>query len=88
MALLVTFLLGIANFVMHRAVADSGHPLLASMAGFFHLLGGRAALGLEFVLLLGALLLVAEGHHSWALLYGGYTAVNALAAWLLLSGRV
>lgn len=88
MALIVTFLLGIANFVLHKAVVDSGHPLLGSMAGFFQLFAGRAALGLEFVLLLGALLLVAQGNHAWALLYAGYTAVNAAAAWLLLSGRV
>lgn len=88
MALFVTFLLGVANFVLHKAVVESGHPLLESMAGFFHLLGGRAPALVEFILLLGVLLLVAQGSTVWALLYAGYTAVNAAAAWLILGGRV
>ncbi|MFC0589838.1 hypothetical protein ACFFF7_10470 [Novosphingobium aquiterrae] len=88
MALFVTFLFGVANFVLHKAVVDSGHPLLESMAGFFHLLGGRAATLVEFGMLLGVLLLVAQGSTGWAMLYAGYTTVNAAAAWLILSGRV
>ncbi|MBS0482691.1 MAG: hypothetical protein JSR96_11180 [Proteobacteria bacterium] len=88
MALLVTFLLGIANFVLHKAVLDSRHPLLGSLAGFFHLLGGRAGLGIEFAILLGTLIVVAQGAAIWAWFYAGYTAVNALSAWLILGGKV
>lgn len=31
MALILLFVLGIVNFAIHRAVSDSGHPLLAQM---------------------------------------------------------
>ncbi|MDE2412074.1 MAG: hypothetical protein KGM18_09915 [Sphingomonadales bacterium] len=88
MALFITFLHGVANFVLHRAVVDSGHPLLDSMPGHFLVLGGRAALLVEFVLLLGALLLVAQGHATWAWFYAVYTTANGLAAWLILTRRV
>lgn len=88
MALIVTFLLGVANFILHRAVLESGHPLLETMAGFFRLMGGRAAFVLEFALLLGAMLLVGQGREGWAWFYGAYTAANALAAWLILTERV
>ncbi|MDE2435013.1 MAG: hypothetical protein KGM49_02015 [Sphingomonadales bacterium] len=88
MALFVTFLLGIANFVLHKAVVESRHPLLDAVPGFFHLFGGRLGLLAEFALLLGALILVARGSVLWAGLYAGYSGVNALAAWLILSGKV
>lgn len=88
MALLVTFLLGIANFIIHKTVVDSDHPLLQSMGRFFHLLGGTGALAVEFAILLGVLLMVAQGHTVWAMFYGGYTVVNLGAAWLILSGMI
>lgn len=88
MALILTFLLGVANFILHRAVLESGHPLLETMAGFFQLMGGKAAFILEFALLLGAMLLVAQGREGWALFYAAYTAANAVAAWLILTKRV
>jgi hypothetical protein len=88
MALFVTFLLGIANFVLHQAVLESRHPLLRLVPWFFHQLGGKAGLIVEFAILLGALLLVAGGAMVWAVFYAGYTAVNAASAWLILSGRV
>lgn len=85
--ILFVFLLGIGNFTLHRAVLDSRHPLLAQVAWLVNLLGGRGSLALEFVVLLAAMLLVASGHPGWAWVYLGYSAMNALAAWLLLSGR-
>ncbi len=88
MALVITFLFGIANFLLQRAVLESGHPMVATMASYYQMLGGRAPIVLEFVLLLGALLLVAQGQGIWAVFYGAYTAVNALAAWLILTERV
>jgi hypothetical protein len=84
----LTFLLGIANFAMHRAVLESRHPLLAQMPRLLRLLGGRASLIAEFVLLVGALLLVASGHPGWGWAYLAYSAVNGLAGWLILSRRV
>ena len=55
-ALLATFLLGIANFALHKAVLESGHPLLGRMP-FMNMLGPRASLAAEFLVLLGAMLL-------------------------------
>jgi hypothetical protein len=88
MGLLLTFLLGIGNFAVHKAVLESDHPLLGKVPWFFHLLGGRFSLGVEFVMLLGALLMVHQGAGIWALFYAGYSLVNMVSAWLILSGRV
>ena len=82
------FVLGIANFAMHKAVLESGHPLVGQMLALVHRLGGRITLAAEFVLLLGAMLLVAAGHAGWGWAYLGYTSVNALAAWLILGRRI
>lgn len=88
MPLFLTFLLGIANFILHKAVLDSRHPLMAAMPWFYNLLGGRGSLAVEFAMLLGALLLIAQGSSGWAWFYAAYTAVNALSAWLILTRRV
>jgi hypothetical protein len=86
-ALLLIFLLGIANFALHKAVLESGHPLLGRMP-FMNVLGPRASLIAEFLVLLGAMLLVGSGSLLWGWAYFGYTTFNALAAWLILSRRV
>ena len=86
-ALLVIFLLGIANFALHKAVLESGNPLLARMP-FMNMLGARASLIAEFLVLLGAMLLVGSGSVLWGWAYFGYTLFNALAAWLILTRRV
>ena len=57
MAILIIFLLGVGNFALHRAVMDSGHPLVGRMPWFVHALNGRLTLAIEFLLLLAALLL-------------------------------
>ena len=88
MAILLLFLFGIANFAMHKAVLESGHPLLGRTPWFFHLLGGRFSLVVEFFMLLGAMLMVASGSVGWAWFYGLYSLLNLLSAWLILSGRV
>lgn len=88
MGLFLVFLLGIGNFAAHKAVLASNHPLLARMPGFFHMLGGRFSLALEFVMLLGALLLVSQGAALWAWFYAGYSAVNQVSAWLIVTERI
>ena len=88
MALLLAFLLGIGNFAAHRAVLDSGHPMLARAPWFFHMLGGRFSLGLEFAMLLGAMLMIGQGSASWALFYALYSVVNLGAAWLIVTRRI
>ena len=87
MALILTFLLGIGNFAMHKAVLESRHPMLAQMP-WFEFLGGRFSLALEFLLLTGALLLTASGHPGWGWAYLAYSALNGLAGWLIISRRV
>ncbi len=88
MFIALTFLLGIGNFAVHRAVLDSNHPLLGQVPMLFRMRGGRFSLLIEFAMLLGALLMVSEGSAGWAWFYAGYSAVNAASAWLILSGRV
>lgn len=88
MGLVFIFLLGIGNFAAHKAVLESRHPLLERVPLFFQMLGGRFSLLIEFAMLLGAMLMVAQGSLGWALFYGTYTAVNALSAWLIMSGRI
>lgn len=88
MMILVTFLFGIANFALHRAVMDSGHPLIGRMPWFYHALGGRFTLIVEYLLLLAALLFAAEGALSGPVSYAIYTVLNGVSAWLILTGRV
>lgn len=84
----LTFLLGIGNFALHRAVLNSRHPLLAQVPWLFGPLGGRFSLLVEFVMLLGAMLMVAGGSAGWAWFYAAYSALNASSAWLILTGRI
>ncbi|MEM9500257.1 MAG: hypothetical protein AAF941_00295 [Pseudomonadota bacterium] len=87
-AVVIIALLGIGNFALHRAVLESGHPLMGQIPGYVQVLGGRLSLVAEFLVLLAALLLAANGWPMLAWAYLAYTALNALAAWLILSGRV
>jgi hypothetical protein len=88
MAILIIFLLGIGNFALHRAIMDSGHPLLDQLPWFYHALSSRLSLVVEFLMLLGGLLLASEGHAWGALAYLAYSLLNAISAWLILSGKV
>lgn len=88
MVIVIAFLLGIGNFAAHKAVLESRHPILDQVPWFFTLLGGRFSLLLEFVMLLGTMLMVADGAASWAWFYAAYSAVNFTSAWLILSGRI
>jgi hypothetical protein len=88
MAILILFVLGIANFAMVKAVLESGHPLLGHVPWYFHMLNGRISLLVEFIVLLGVMLMVESGSTGWAYGYFAYSLINATAAWLILSGRV
>jgi len=87
-AIFLVFLLGLGNFALHKAVLESGHPLLEQMPWFVHPLGGRGSLVAEFLLLLGALLLVANAHPVWGWAYLGYSVLNGAAGWLILTRRI
>jgi hypothetical protein len=88
MGILLTFLLGIGNFTLHKAVMESGHPLLGRLPWFYHALGGRFSMAVEFLMLLAALLFVAQGFGWAAVAYLVYTMLNGFSAWLILTGRV
>lgn len=88
MAIFAIFVLGIANFALHRAVIESGHPMLAQVPWFATQGGRRVALGLEFIVLLAAMLMAANGFPGLAWGYLIYTMLNGVSAWLVLSGRV
>ena len=88
MAMVIIFLLGIGNFTLHKAVLESRHPMLGQVPWFVHLLGGRLTLVTEFLILLAALLLAANGWPGLAWGYLAYTALHCFAAWLILTDRI
>lgn len=88
MAIFFLFLLGIGNFALHKAVLESGHPLLGQVPWFFHLLGGRFSLVVEFFMLCGTMLMVAQGSEGWAWGYAAYSGINGLSVWLIMSDRI
>ena len=87
MLLTLTFLMGIANFTLHKAVLASRHPMLGQI-GWASRGGARLTLGIEFVVLLVAMILAYEEWTGAVLAYAGYNAINALAAWLILTRRI
>jgi hypothetical protein len=87
-AILLVALLGAGNFAMHKAVLESRHPLLGQVPWLAHRHGRKAGLAVEFVLLLGALLLVAAGRTAWGWAYLGYTVLNGMTAWAILTRRI
>ena len=88
MAIIIAFLCGIANFALREAVLDSRHPLLGQAPWFVHLLGGKPGLVVEFIMLLGSMLMIEGGSSGWLWGYATYSVVNGLSAWLILSRRI
>ncbi len=88
MGLAIIFLLGIGNFALNRAVLESGHPMLSGIVSGRGMITAQVMLGIEFVLLLAALLLVYNGHGGWGWAYGIYSLVNGFTGWLILTRRV
>ena len=87
-AVAIILILGVGNFALHRAVFEVGRPAEGAMperlAGF----AVRMTLAAEFIVLLAALLLAANGWPELVWAYLGYTALNAAAGWAVLSGRI
>lgn len=88
MLVVFCFLMGIANFAMHKAVAESGHPFVEDTKRYFgkHF-SPYGSYAIELVLLIGAMWFAQEGWAWVAVFYWGYTGMNGIATWLLLSGR-
>ena len=88
MLLILCFLLGAANFAMHKAVAESGHPFVEdAKRSFGAFIGPYGSYAIELALLIGAMWLANEGSWAVSLMYVAYTAINVVATWLLLSGK-
>lgn len=83
----IMFLLGVGNFALHRAVLESGHPMLQHSRWHKSSPLGRMSMALEFVLLLCAMLLVAGGRSGWGIGYAVYSVLNAITAWAILTRR-
>lgn len=88
MLLTILFALGTANFAAHKAVLESGHPLLDTLPATLRADGGRFSLLFEFLVLLAAMLLTAQGWPAAAWGYGIYSALNMIMAWLVLTDRI
>lgn len=88
MVLALLFVLGIANFALHKAVLESGHPLLDALPGFYRASKGRVSLAFEFGVLLAAMLLASDLWPGALWAYIVYSAANFLSGWLVLSGRI
>ncbi len=88
MPLIFCFFMGIGNFAMHKAVSESGHPFVEETKRYFspHF-SPYGSYAIELALLMGALWFAHDGSLAVALTYGVYTGINAVATWLLLSGR-
>lgn len=88
MLLGILFVLGTVNFAVHKAVLESDHPMLDTLPQSFTANGGKLSLVIEFCVLIVAMALSDNGWPAAAWVYGCYSALNAVTAWLLLNGRV
>jgi hypothetical protein len=89
MPLLICALLGVANFYLHKAVIESGHPFVEDTKYYFgRHFGKTGSYVIEFAILIAALTFASTSAVVVILLYGGYTGFNIIAAYLLLTGRI
>ena len=88
MALAALFILGIVNFAFHKAVLESGHPMLDTLPQSLRARGGRASLLFEYVVLVAAMVLAANGWAAAAWGYAFYSGLNAVMAWAILTNRM
>lgn len=80
--------MGVANFAMHKAVVECGHPFVEDTKRYFGTyLGPYGSYAIELALLIGALWLANEGSVLVGLFYLAYTGMNAVATWMLLTGK-
>ncbi len=87
--LLICFMLGIGNFAMHKAVVESGHPFVEDTKLYFgRHFGKNGSYAIEFILLAAAMVFANSGSLLVVFFYLGYTLLNVLATYLLLTGRV
>lgn len=88
MASIAIFFLGILNFALHKAVLESGHPMLEHMGWRIFANGGRLSLAAELLLLVIALFFARYGYAAAGWFYAAYTGGNALAAYLVITRKI
>ena len=88
MAVFVIFVLGIGNFALHKATIESRNSLVREVPWLRSRRGRQVSLGIEFTVLLAAMLLAGNGWGNIAWAYFLYSGLNGVSAWLILSGRV
>ncbi len=86
MLLIIVFFLGIANFAANKAVLDSNHVMLDRLPGIFR--SGALPLAAEFIVLAGAMLMIANGWPGVVWAYGLYSCVTLGSAWAILTDRI
>lgn len=84
---LLVFALGVGNFAIHRAALERVRAMVLGAPPMPWALLAVLSLGVEFILLLISLTMVADGVSGWLWGYGLYGAGNGVAAWLLLRPR-
>jgi len=82
------FICGATNFLLGKAMLESGHPIVDSLPPALRRGGGWIALLLEFLVLLAAMFLAASGWTPVGWLYGAYTLVNGTFYWMIAKGRI
>nr|WP_315458737.1 hypothetical protein [uncultured Sphingorhabdus sp.] len=88
MLLIFCFIMGVANFAMHKTVAESGHPFVEDTKRYFGAhFSPYGSYAIELALLIGALWFANEGSMAVSLTYWVYTGINGIATRLLLSGK-
>jgi len=84
MLLVITFLMGIGNFALQRAVVERLGPALQVMPVLIRTHAATILFLAEFILLVGAMWEVNQGRSGWAFAYLGYTALNVSVGWSIL----
>ncbi len=88
MLLFITFILGVANFAMQKAMMESDHPLVSeARRAMRRYLGAYGSYILEFVFLIAAFFFASIGMLSGVIGYIIYTLANGAGAWVLRSRK-
>lgn len=86
--LFIIFVFGVVNVAVHKAVLESGHPLIEQLGWARRVVIVPVSLWFEFAVLLAALAFAHNGWGGAVLAYGGYTVFNAISGWFVLTGRL
>ena len=80
---LLVLALGVANFALHRLLMESNHPILRRIFQRGGPWLARTMLALEYAVLVLCAILASREAVGAVWFYCGYTAINAMGAWLI-----